>query len=116
MPARGVRAADFLPYWTVHRVVRLNLTNLVGHIICHLKGLHAPDFCRGGTRGTADITMVGHMLFKQVRDEIDSMMARDPAARSRFEVIVAYPGFQALMFYRLAHWLWRRNWLLLGRL
>ena len=59
--------------------------------------------------------MVGHMLFKQVRDEIDSMMARDPAARSRFEVVIAYPGFQALMFYRVGHWLWRRNWSLLGR-
>jgi serine O-acetyltransferase len=55
------------------------------------------------------------MFFKQVRDEIDSMMARDPAARSRLEVILAYPGFQALVFYRLAHWLWRRNWLLSGR-
>jgi serine O-acetyltransferase len=55
------------------------------------------------------------MSFKTLRDEIDSMMARDPAARSRFEVVIAYPGFQALMFYRVAHWFWRRNWLLLGR-
>src|SRR4029453_13527420 len=43
-------------------------------------------------------------------------MGREPAARSRFEVVIAYPGFQALMFYRLAHWFWRRGWLLLGRL
>jgi serine O-acetyltransferase len=55
------------------------------------------------------------MGFKQLRDEIDSMMARDPAARSRFEVVIAYPGFQALVFYRIAHWFWRRGWLLLGR-
>ncbi len=55
------------------------------------------------------------MSFKTLRDEIDSMMARDPAARSRFEVVIAYPGFQALMFYRLAHWFWRRGWLLIGR-
>src|SRR5215831_18952770 len=94
---------------------QLNLTKLVGHIICEFKRLHAPGFCRGGTCGTADITMVGHMFFKQVRDEIDSMMARDPAARSRLEVVLAYPGFQALMFYRLAHWFWRHNWLLTGR-
>ncbi len=55
------------------------------------------------------------MSFKTLRDEIDSMMARDPAARSRLEVVIAYPGFQALMFYRLGHWFWRRGWLLMGR-
>src|SRR5215470_6536341 len=55
------------------------------------------------------------MNFKSLRDEIDSMMARDPAARSRLEVVLAYPGFQAVMFYRLAHWFWRHNWLLMGR-
>jgi len=55
------------------------------------------------------------MSFKQLREEIDSMMARDPAARSRLEVVLTYPGFQALMFYRLAHGLWRRGWLLPGR-
>ncbi len=59
--------------------------------------------------------MLGHMHIKQLRDDIDSMMARDPAARSRVEVALTYPGFQALTFYRLAHWLWRRGWLLLGR-
>src|SRR5262245_28066820 len=59
--------------------------------------------------------MAGPMSFKTLRDEIDSMMARDPAARSRFEVVIAYPGFQALLFYGVAHWFWRRGWLLLGR-
>lgn len=55
------------------------------------------------------------MLFKNLLDDIDSMMARDPAARSRLEVVLAYPGFQAVVIYRLAHWLWRRGWLLLAR-
>ncbi len=55
------------------------------------------------------------MTFKTLRDEIDSMMMRDPAARSRLEVVIAYPGFQALLFYRLGHWFWRRGWLLSGR-
>ncbi len=43
------------------------------------------------------------------------MMDRDPAARSRLEVVLCYPGFQALMFHRLAHGLWRNGWRLLGR-
>ena len=55
-------------------------------------------------------------MFKTLKDELDSMMARDPAARSRIEVVLCYPGFQAVMFYRLAHWLWERKWHLLGRL
>lgn len=54
-------------------------------------------------------------MFKSIRDEIDAMMQRDPAARSRLEVVICYPGFQALMIYRLSHWLWQRNWRLLGR-
>jgi len=55
------------------------------------------------------------MPFKNLRDEIDATLARDPAARSRLEVVLCYPGFQALLFYRLAHWLWARGWYLAGR-
>jgi serine O-acetyltransferase len=55
------------------------------------------------------------MLLKNLRDEIDATLARDPAARSRLEVVLCYPGFQALLYYRVAHWLWQRGWLLAGR-
>lgn len=55
------------------------------------------------------------MLLKNLRDEIDAIMARDPAARSRLEVILCYPGFHALLYYRVAHWLWQRGWRLAGR-
>jgi serine O-acetyltransferase len=59
--------------------------------------------------------MMGAMIFKRLVEDIDSMMARDPAARSRIEVALAYPGFQALLFYRVAHAAWRRRWRLTGR-
>src|SRR5215471_8818298 len=55
------------------------------------------------------------MLFKNLREEIDATLARDPAARSRLEVVLCYPGFHALLLHRLAHLLWRRRWLLAGR-
>ena len=55
-------------------------------------------------------------MFKTLREEIDAMMERDPAARSRAEVVFAYPGFQAVMFYRVAHACWKRRWFFLGRL
>ena len=54
-------------------------------------------------------------MLKSIRSNIDSMMARDPAARSRLEVIVCYPGFQAMIFHRLSHALWRRGWRILAR-
>src|SRR5437667_5666537 len=55
------------------------------------------------------------MLFKNLREQIDATLARDPAARSRLEVVLCYPGFHALVWHRLAHWLWQRGWLLAGR-
>ncbi len=54
-------------------------------------------------------------MFKNILGDIDAAIARDPAARSRLEVGLLYPGIQAVIFYRLAHLLWRREWGLLGR-
>lgn len=56
------------------------------------------------------------MVFKSIREDIDAYLARDPAARSRLEIVLLYPGFHALMFYKLAHALWIRRWFFLGRL
>ena len=55
------------------------------------------------------------MLLKNLRDEIAATLARDPAARSRLEVVLCYPGFHALLYYRLAHTLWVHGWYLSGR-
>jgi len=56
------------------------------------------------------------MVFKNLRDEIETVLRHDPAARSRLEILLCYPGLHALLFYRLAHWLWRRGWIVAGRL
>lgn len=55
------------------------------------------------------------MVLKNLRDQIDTVLRHDPAARSALEVMLCYPGLHALMFYRVAHWLWERKLLLLGR-
>jgi serine O-acetyltransferase len=55
------------------------------------------------------------MLLKNLREEIDATLTRDPAARSRLEVVLCYPGFHALAFHRFAHWLWQHRWFLAGR-
>jgi serine O-acetyltransferase len=54
-------------------------------------------------------------MFRIFRDEIDAMMQRDPAARSRLEVLFCYSGFHALVFYRFAHKCWRHNFRFLAR-
>ncbi len=54
-------------------------------------------------------------MFKTIIKDIDSVFARDPAARSRFEVLLCYPGVHALILYRFSHFLWRNHLKLLGR-
>ncbi|GAB5470209.1 MAG: serine O-acetyltransferase [Rhodospirillales bacterium] len=48
-------------------------------------------------------------MFKSLKADINATIARDPAARSWLEVVICYPGFQALMVHRLAHRLWRNG-------
>ncbi len=55
-------------------------------------------------------------MFKQILSYLDSVLARDPAARGRVEVALCYPGVHALAFHRLAHWLWRLRLKLLARI
>lgn len=55
------------------------------------------------------------MLFKRIQEDVAAFRERDPAAKSGLEVILCYPGFHALLFYRLSHALWKGGWLLLGR-
>jgi serine O-acetyltransferase len=54
-------------------------------------------------------------MFKRMIEDIDAIRARDPAARSRFEVFIAYPGFHAVRWHRLANWFWRNGMRLMGR-
>ncbi|WP_142847665.1 serine O-acetyltransferase [Telmatospirillum sp. J64-1] len=49
-------------------------------------------------------------LSSLIREDVDAVLARDPAARGRFEVLCTYPGLHAVMIHRLSHWLWRKGW------
>lgn len=50
-----------------------------------------------------------------MKTEIDSYLARDPAAKSRWDVIFSYPGFHAVLVYRFNNWLWRKDFRFLAR-
>ncbi len=55
-------------------------------------------------------------LWRTLREDIQTVFQKDPAARSTVEVLFCYPGLHALWMHRLAHGLWRRRRRLLARL
>jgi serine O-acetyltransferase len=48
-------------------------------------------------------------LFGRIRDDIRSIKERDPAARTKLEVLLCYPGLWAVWIHRVSHWLWRHK-------
>lgn len=54
-------------------------------------------------------------MYKRIKEDIDCILARDPAAKSRLEIVTCYPGLHAIWVHRMAHRLWTRGWHWLGR-
>lgn len=55
-------------------------------------------------------------MFKKLRNEIQVIKEKDPALRSTIEVFFCYPGFYAIVFHRLDHFLWNHSLKLLARI
>jgi serine O-acetyltransferase len=49
-------------------------------------------------------------LWATLREDLDCVFQRDPAARSTLEVLTTYPGVHAILTHRLSHRLWRAGW------
>ena len=54
-------------------------------------------------------------MFTRLRSDIQTILERDPAARSTWEVLTCYPGLHALVLHRRAHWAWTHGFKWLGR-
>jgi serine O-acetyltransferase len=54
-------------------------------------------------------------MFGRIRADIQAALQRDPAARGWLEVLLCYPGLHAIIWHRVAHWLWAHNVKLLAR-
>lgn len=54
-------------------------------------------------------------MFARIKEDIEAVFARDPAARNTWEVLTTYPGMHALWAYRVAHSLWSMRWFWLAR-
>ena len=55
-------------------------------------------------------------MFDRLKSEIKAIKQKDPAARSTLEIFLCYPGFYALLFHRVSHWLWNHSLKLLARM
>jgi serine O-acetyltransferase len=55
-------------------------------------------------------------MWVRLRGDLAAVFARDPAARTRLEVLLTYPGVHALVMHRLAHGLWSHGWRFPARL
>ena len=54
-------------------------------------------------------------MFERIREDIQMVYARYPAAKSTLEIFFLYPGLHAIWFHRSANWFWNRNHLFTGR-
>jgi serine O-acetyltransferase len=54
-------------------------------------------------------------MFNRIREDINSVFERDPAARNVLEIVFCYPGLHAVLFYRVSHWFWVRRMYFMGR-
>jgi serine O-acetyltransferase len=58
----------------------------------------------------------GRAMFRNLIQDIDSILERDPAAKNRFEVILCYSGLHALFLHRIAHFFYKKNLTLIARI
>jgi serine O-acetyltransferase len=75
--------------------------------------IHGPGHI---TLALREIVIIGvARMFGHVREQIDTVFQRDPAARSVLEIVLFYPGFHALLLHRVAHRLYGAGWFTLAR-
>lgn len=55
-------------------------------------------------------------LLQRAREDLERVFASDPAARSRLEVVLCYPGLHAVWSHHLTSWLWKLRFFLAARL
>ena len=55
-------------------------------------------------------------MFQRLREDLQTVIERDPSAKNLFEVLLCYPGLHAIWIHRIAHFLYRHRWYTLARL
>lgn len=55
-------------------------------------------------------------FLKTIKEDVEAIFERDPAAKNVIEVLLCYPGLHAILIHRVAHSLYKRNWVILPRI
>jgi serine O-acetyltransferase len=55
-------------------------------------------------------------MFEQIREQVETIFREDPAAKSTLEIVLCYPGFHAVLWHRLSHYLYKKKLYLLARM
>lgn len=79
-----------------------SFNQLEGELAIILNNTKACADCNNNEKAKKFFSVVPD-IYRQLNTDIEAIINGDPAARSRFEVIRAYPGFYAISFYRIAH-------------
>ncbi|WP_143406894.1 serine O-acetyltransferase [Methanonatronarchaeum thermophilum] len=58
---------------------------------------------------------MGKKMIGRIREDINTVFERDPAAKNTFEVVTCYPGLHAIWMHRIAHYFWNHKLKWLGR-
>ncbi len=67
-------------------------------------------------KGISEIREKFKRAWETLKADFNAVFERDPAARSKLEVILCYPGFHAIILHRIAHFLWINDFKLIARL
>ncbi len=73
------------------------------------------SYLRYGPSSKNKLIQMVTKCYKEIKDDIEAVKERDPAARSNFEVLALYSGVHAVLAYRLAHILYKRKLFLPAR-
>jgi serine O-acetyltransferase len=55
-------------------------------------------------------------MFKTLKEDIQNIFAKDPAAKNTLEVVLCYPGLHAVWFHQIAHWFYRKKMYTIARI
>ncbi|MDD4320456.1 MAG: serine O-acetyltransferase [Acidaminococcaceae bacterium] len=55
-------------------------------------------------------------MFAKLKEDIEVVMQRDPAAKTKLEIVLCYPGLHAIWLHRIAHTMYEHGWIVLPRL
>jgi len=55
-------------------------------------------------------------MFKTLKEDIQNIFAKDPAAKNTLEIILCYPGLHAIWIHRIAHWFYRKKMYTIARI